>query len=92
MCCKKFWSSSCRYVDFLFTMALSSDACDSEACLNYARFLSISRSKLAKRAFYLLRAVCASHKNIEAAKELRAALVELNLPEEVGLLDLWISK
>ncbi len=73
-------------------MALSSDACESEACFQYARFLSISKSNLAKRAFYLLRAVCALHSNVEAMDELRSALSSLNMHEEVALLEVWSSQ
>ncbi len=86
-----FWSSSLRYIDFLYKIALDSDPNDSFALLDYSRFLAYSGGDRAKRAFFLLRAVAASHKNTEAIDELRQMLVQLNLGKELRLLELWLK-
>jgi hypothetical protein len=78
-------------VDFLYTIALTSDPCDALALLDYARFLAVANQKYntTKRTFFLLRSVCACHANTEAVEELRNALISLNMAKEVRLLELW---
>lgn len=84
-----FWNSHFRYVDFLFKIALDSSPNDSVTLLEYARFIALSKEDLCKRAFLLVRAVCADHFNDAAFNELTSALLQLNCVREVELLEVW---
>jgi hypothetical protein len=89
-----FWSSSMRYIDFLFKIALDSDPNDSGALVAYSQFLALSgsRDSAVKECFLLLRALSANHKDNMAAVSLLRMLEELGMKKEFTLLSLWLKR
>ncbi len=87
-----FWSSSLRYVDFLFRVALESNPYDSGCLYLYALFQSAGGQDRRKILWLLLRAVLCDHDNAEATKLLHALLEELSFAKETKLLSLWVTK